>query len=83
MRPQCRGEYFKEENGVLCSCAIGAMAEGAGLTPPIRGHGEISDFFDATWPEISDGLWKEIVELNDNDKMSREDIAHHLAAKGL
>ena len=96
LRPQAFNAYFDKQNGVLCSCALGAAYEAALLQTA-----QEKDLFDADlsrlsklFPELYQNvdypleeeitmlLCDAITELNDEAKWSRTRIADWLAEQG-
>ena len=75
LRPQCVGGMFVDGG----SCAIGAAYEGLTGKTGAGTRREYLVVVNHYGQAVLDMVWR----MNDLEEMTREDIAHHLEARGL
>lgn len=82
LRPQAFRAYYQYREDVLCTCALGAAFEALhGKVPTTR---RISvEEIEAKVGRIPNDVFNQIINWNDGEKLSREEIADRLEAMGL
>lgn len=80
LRPQCRGDLFDS----VGSCALGAAYEGMTGKTDAFFHSDVSDLFPQILGVNGDlnEIGREVLEKNDGDGWTREQIADWLEAQG-
>ncbi len=81
LRPQCKGDYWKEVDGVMGTCALGAALEAMG-TDVLKATSVPDLGFFMEEFNLSEDLVNGVVNKNDTEEMSREEIADWLEKDG-